>query len=196
MKVLYLGKYRRRSKAVDVAISDLSNQAGRWFEGAVEEGLRRIGFVGLKSIRKQYGRQPNIVRIPSDVGEIDFLGYSNKEKLLLIAECKMVRGSFEGKFFRDDIKEFVTSNKSYLKKYNCKVEWLRNNVSAAVSALASTGLYSTPIKPLTIATAVITYYPTIAQYFIDDYPCVSITNLVLDHEEKGKWHYTSGIFPI
>jgi hypothetical protein len=183
-----------RSKEVDVAISDLSNQAGKWFEGTVEEGLRRIGFIGLKSIRKQIGRQPNVIRIPSDVGEIDFLGYSEKEKLLLIAECKMVQGGSEGKFFRDDIKEFVTSNKSYLKKYNRKVEWLRNNISAAASALASTGLYSIPIEPLTIVTAVITHYPTIAQDFIDDYPCISITNLVLDHEEKGKWHYTSGIF--
>ncbi|MBC7971890.1 MAG: hypothetical protein H7Z11_17500 [Verrucomicrobia bacterium] len=87
------------SKAVDVAVSNLSNQAGRWFEGAVEESLRRIGFIGLKSIRKQFGRQPNVIRIPSEVGEIDFLGYSEKEKILLIAECKMVQGGFEGSFF-------------------------------------------------------------------------------------------------
>ena len=136
-----------------------------------------------------------MIKIPSDVGEIDFLGYSEKENFLLIAECKMVQGGSEGRFFRDDIKEFVTSRKSYLKKYNRKVEWLRNNISAAASALASTGLYSMPTEPLTIVTAVITHYPTIAQDFINDYPCVSITNLVLDHEERGKWPYISGIFP-
>jgi len=185
-----------KSKAVDVAISHLSNQAGRWFEGAVQEGLQRIGFVGLKSVRKQFGRQSHVIKVPLDVGEIDFLGYSEKEKLLLVAECKMVQGGFEGKFFRDDIKEFVTSNKAYLKKYKRKVEWLQNNISAAVNALDSTGLYSVPIEPLAIVTAVITHYPTIAQYFIDDYPCMSITNLVLDHEEKGNWHYTSGVFPV
>lgn len=183
-----------RSKEVDKAISVLSNQAGKWFEDTVEEGLRRIGFVGLKSIRKHIGRHPYVTRIPSDVGEIDFLGYSEKENFLLIAECKMVQGGSEGKFFRDDIKEFVTSRKSYLKKYNRKVEWLRNNISAAASSLASTGLYSMSTEPLTIVTAVITHYPTIAQDFIDDYPCVSVTNLVLDYEEKGKWPYTSGIF--
>jgi hypothetical protein len=185
-----------RSKEVDLVISDLSNQAGKWFESTVEKGLRRIGFVGLKSIRKHIGRQPDVIKIPSDVGEIDFLGYSEKERLLLIAECKMVQGGVEGKFFRDDIKEFITSNKSYLKKYRRKVEWLQSNISAVMRGLDATGLYSIPIEPLTIVTVVITHYPTIAQDFIDDYPCVSITNLVLDHEEKGQWHYTSGIFPI
>ena len=46
------------------------------------------------------------------------------------------------------------------------------------------------------AATFITYYPTISQYFIEDYPCVSITNLILDYREKGKWSYSKGIFDL
>jgi hypothetical protein len=185
-----------RSAEVDAAVVKLSQQAGKWFEGIVENRLRGIGIIGFKSIQKQIGQKNDAVKIPSEVGEIDFLGYSQNEKLLLIAECKMVQGGLEGKFFRDDIKEFVTSSKSYVKKYSRKVRWLRDNASAVTNTLNSTRLYSAPIKPLAIATVVITYYPTIAQYFIDDYPCTSITNLILDYQKEGKWPYASGVYPI
>jgi len=185
-----------KSETVDAAIASLSNQAGNWFETVVEKSLQRIGFVGLRSIQKQIGKKDSVIKIPTKVGEIDFLGYSESEKLLLIAECKMVQGGFEGKFFRDDIKEFVTSKKSYLKKYSRKVKWLQENTPLVISALDSIGLYAAPIQPLAIATAIITYYPTIAQCFIEEYPCVSITNLILDYEDKGEWSYTLGIYPI
>jgi len=185
-----------KSETVDAAIATLSNQAGNWFETVVEKSLKGIGFVGLRSIKKQIGNKSSIIKIPPEVGEIDFLGYSKSEKLLLIAECKMVQGGFEGKFFRDDIKEFVTSKKSYLNKYSRKVKWLQENTPLVINALNSIGLYAAPIQPLVIATAIITYYPTMAQYFIEEYPCVSITNLILDYEDKGEWPYTLGIYPI
>lgn len=184
-----------KSKETDIAIANLSIQTGKWFEGVVQQRLGSIGIAGLKSI-KQVGRNSNIVKIPPDVGEIDFLGYSEKESFLLIAECKVVQGGFEGKFFRDDIKEFVTSRKSSLKKYSRKVEWLKNNALPVINALNSMQICRKPIQPLTIRTAIITYYPTIVQCFIEDYPCTSITNLVLDYRNNGGWAYSTGVFPI
>ncbi|MEG4576609.1 hypothetical protein QUA56_28620 [Microcoleus sp. N3A4] len=183
-----------KSQTVDAAIASLSNQSGSWFETVVEKNLKLIGFIGLRSVKKQIGSQDNAIRIPREVGEIDFLGYSESEKIILIAECKMVQGGFEGKFFRDDIKDFITSKKSYLKKYSRKVKWLQENMDIVINALNSTRLYSAPIQPLAIATAIITYYPTIVQCFIEEYPCVSITNLMLDYKEKGEWPYTKGLF--
>lgn len=185
-----------RNKVVDSALASLSNQAGNWFETVVEKNLQRVGFVGLRSIKKQIGKNKNAIKIPAEVGEIDFVGYSENEKLLLIAECKMVQGGFEGKFFRDDIKEFVTSSKSYLKKYTRKVKWVRDNASTVINALNSVGIYVAPIYPLAIATAIITYYPTAAQYFIEEYPCVSITNLMLDYKDNDKWPYKLGVYSI
>lgn len=185
-----------RSKVIDSALARLSNQAGNWFETVVERNLQRVGFVGLRSVKKQIGENRSAIKIPTEVGEIDFIGYSENEKLLLLAECKVVQGGFEGKFFRDDIKEFVTSSKSYLKKYTRKVKWVRDNASTIINALNSVGIYAAPIYPLAIATAIITYYPTIAQYFIEEYPCVSITNLMLDYEDNGKWSYKLGVYSI
>ncbi|MCL6755024.1 hypothetical protein KBT16_30250 [Nostoc sp. CCCryo 231-06] len=185
-----------KSETVDAALASLSNKAGNWFETVVQKSLQRIGFIGLKSIKKQIGNKDSVIKIPTEVGEIDFIGYCEREKLLLIAECKMVQGGFEGKFFRDDIKEFITSKKSYLNKYSRKVKWLQENVPLVINALNSMGLYAAPIQPSAIATAIITYYPTIAQCFIEEYPCVSITNLMLDYEDNGEWSYTSGIYPI
>ena len=184
-----------RSEETNKAISNLSTKTGKWFEGIVEQTLRNLGITGLKSIKK-VGKKSHLVKIPSDVGEIDFLGYSGRENFLLIAECKVVQGGFEGKFFRDDIKEFVTSRKSYLKKYSRKVQWLRDNTPTIIDALNSMQIYENTIQPVKIVTAIITYYPTIAQYFIDDYPCKSLTNLVLDFRNSGRWPYSTGIFPI
>jgi hypothetical protein len=181
---------------VNAAVVNLSRQAGKWFEKTVKNSLQEIGIIGLQSINKQIGHSNYVFKIPSEVGEIDFLGYSPKEQILLIAECKMVQGGFEGKFFRDDIKEFITSKKAYVKKYTRKVQWVQENISYIVNALNSTKLYSTPINPLAITTAIITFYPTITQYFINEYPCVSITNLILDYKEKNKWSYDQGVYPI
>lgn len=184
-----------KSQETNQALARLSNQIGKFFEKLVQQKLGTLGINGLKSINK-LGKKNHIVEIPPDIGEIDFLGYSERENFLLIAECKVVQGGFEGKFFRDDIKEFVTSRKSYLKKYNRKVEWLKNNSLLIIDALNSTQIYKKPIQPTKIVTAIITYYPTIAQYFIKDYPCTSITNLVLDYRKNGGWAYSTGIFPI
>jgi hypothetical protein len=184
-----------RSKETSKALANLSIQTGKWFEKVVHRRLGSLEIIGLKSI-KQIGKNNHVVKIPSNVGEIDFLGYSEKDNFLLIAECKAVQGSFEGKFFRDDIKEFSTSRKSYLKKYNRKVEWLKNNALSVIDALNSIQIYKKHIQPTKLATAIITCYPTIAQDFIDDYPCTSITNLILDYRNHGGWAYSKGVFPI
>ena len=183
-----------RNPSVDTSLAMLSNLAGTWFEKIVEENLGKIGFKGLRSIKKMTGEHHNRVHIPADVGEIDFLGYSENEKLMLIAECKMVQGSYEGKFFRDDISAFVTCKKSYSRKFSRKVQWVIQNREAVISALNTSGMYSTTVKPGSTATAIITFFPNIAQYFIHEYPCVSLTNLMLDYREAGKWPYSVGIY--
>lgn len=185
-----------RNKTVNKALRKLSTQAGKKFEQIVEDNLATIGITGQRSINKQIGGKNNFIKIPSEVGEIDFLGYCAKENLILIAECKLVQAGFEGRFFRDDIQDFIKSRKSYLNKFDRKVKWLLNNHSAVISALNSTKIYQTQINPTKIVATFITYYPTIAEYFIEDYPCVSITSLIIDYKNKGKWSYSKGIFNL
>jgi hypothetical protein len=183
-----------RSQSVDSGLATLSNLAGTWFENTVEKNLRRIGFIGLRSIKKRIGENQNAIYIPGDVGEIDFLGYSENGRLMIVAECKMVQGSYEAKFFRDDMSDFVTSKKSYLNKFRRKVEWVIQNRDAVISALSSSGIYSNAVEPGSIVTAIITFFPNIAQYFIHEYPCISLTNLMLDYQEAGKWPYSVGVY--
>jgi len=181
-----------RSPEVDKALEALSNAAGDWFEAVVERNLANIGIRGLRSVHRVGQGSAGIV-VPPDVGEIDFLGYSRSQRLLVLVECKMVRYSFEGKLYRDDLQEFVTGTKSYLSRFLKKVEWVRANVKPICAALDSSGLPGGQVSPSRLAAAMITYYPNIAQFFIDECPCVSLTNFMLDFEEAGGWPYLKGV---
>jgi hypothetical protein len=39
----------------------------------------------------------------------------------------------------------------------------------------------------------ITPYPTIASCFIEDFPCVSLAELMTQYEKAGKWPYEIGL---
>lgn len=125
---------------------------------------------------------------------IDYLGYSPNERLLVLCECKMVRGGFEPKYFRDEIQEFVTNKKSYFKKFQRKIDWIRNNVSGLSNALSSVWEYNASITPTHIATAVVTLYPSIVSCFTNDFPCVTITEIMMGYEEKRRWPLDIGVY--
>ncbi len=177
------------------SLDALSNETGKWFEKVVEANLNKLSISGIRSIKSKIGQGNSVIRIPSNVGEIDFLGYSEIEKLLVLIECKMVKSGSEGQYFRDDISKFVTDKKSYLVKFRQKVDWVRSNFDAVCKALDSRQISNSSVSPTHIATALVTYRPSIVEFFIDEFPCVSITNLILDYQEKGKWPYSKGVFP-
>lgn len=173
------------SKAADA----LSNKAGNWFEEIAFQNLKTLGFIGLKSQRRVIGQGTHRIEIPPEVGEIDYIGYSSIEKMLVLIECKLVRGVSEPKFFRDDISDFITKPKSYLNKFNKKVQWIKDNQQAVCEALESCKDITEKVEVKQFNTAIITHYPTIAQCLIKEHPCVSITNFMLDYEKKNAWPY-------
>lgn len=182
-------------KLVRKSLDALSNETGKWFEKIVEANLNKLSISGISSIKSRIGQGNSAIRIPDNVGEVDFLGYSETEKLLVLIECKMVKSGFEGQYFRDDISKFVTNRKSYLVKFRQKVDWVRSNFDAVCKALDSRQISNSSVSPTHIATALVTYRPSIVEFFIDEFPCISITNLILDYQEKGKWPYSKGVFP-
>jgi hypothetical protein len=115
--------------------------------------------------------------------------------VLVIGECKLVRDSFEPKLFQEDISDFVYSDKAYLRKFKKKVQWVQENLLDASHALASSQKYDTEVKPQ-LAGLIITFFPTVASYFIDDFPCVSLTEFMIDYESTGKYPYNIGISPV
>lgn len=183
-----------RSEPVNASLSRLSNSVGRWFEQIVENNCRMIGFVGRRSAQGRFGDNEARIEIPQDIGEIDLLAYSEREHLLLILECKLVRFAFEPKYFRDDIKEFATARRSYAEKFRRKIQWVQDNLVGVCNALGSMiPLRGHRVAPNQFAAAIVTLYPTMATCFIDDIPCVSIAELMVGYESMGAWPYELGI---
>ena len=177
------------SEEVSKAGDALSNKAGSWFETVVYQNLSRVGIVGIKSQKKGFGVGSSRLEIPADVGEIDFIGYSSSEKLLVLIECKLVRGVTEPKFFRDDIYDFITKHKSYLSKFNKKAQWVKDNLNEIKIALSTDPVFPNDMEIAAFKTAIITHYPSIVQCMIKDHPCVSLTNFMLDYEKAQSWPY-------
>jgi hypothetical protein len=178
-------------QSVDVmkAVEVVSNNAGSWFENIVFENFKTINILGLKSQKNGIGIGPERILIPSEVGEIDFIGYSPLEKILVLAECKLVRSGSEFKFFRDAINDFILRKKSYLVKFNKKCAWIKENLKAVCRALDSSGICGSAVKPEHLKTVIITHYPSVIQCLIDAHPCVSLANFMSDYERVGIWPY-------
>jgi len=180
------------SSDVEKALSRLNNYAGKWFERTTQEQIVALGYTtiaGVKRIRHELQQ----IEIPSDgVGEIDIIGYSPKEKLLLIVECKMVKEGFEPIYFRDSLTEFVTNRKSYAVKFRNKVSWIRKNFLKIKKALETEATFPDNLEIENIATIMVTFAPCFAKYFISDFPCIGLTEFVFDYKKLGQYPYELG----
>ena len=131
--------------------------------------------------------------IPKTVGELDCLGYSQGEELLLVAECKLVRSGSEPAFFRDDVSKFIDSSNSYADQLPRKAKWVRNNCDVVCRAMESEKGNPATIRPLESHVLITHSSPAIVTYMIHDFPCASITELMTAHEAVGAWPYRIGI---
>jgi hypothetical protein len=182
-----------RTAQVNRGLESLSNEVGKWFESIVQTNLSRNGITGVRSLKDQIGSGDRLIRIPDPVGELDFLGYSSRENLLVLVECKMTYEGTEPRYFRDAMSSYVTSRNAHATKFRRKLAWVQENANAISLALASVLPLKQPITPARLAAAMITYYPSAATYFIDDFPCASITEFMLAYESTGKWPYPTHV---
>jgi len=182
-----------RSTSVEAAVSRLCNAVGNWFEALVAQNMNKIGIIGLHSVERVIGRGRVSVRIPPEVGEIDFIGYSARDDAIIVSECKYVRGGTESRFFRDEIKAFTEGNGCHMKQLARKVEWVAQNFQDVRAALADALDTPAASEARRILSAMLTHYPNCAGYFWSDAPCVSLTELMLDYQEHNRWPYSSGI---
>lgn len=167
--------------ATQKGLKALSRAAGCWFEGQVSNQLRKLGIEGGRALR-QVGQGQTSIRIPDDVGEIDFLGIDPVSKILVVAEAKMVNGGLEPAFWRNELDEFVRRSGCYTERFRKKVAWVSANRNQIVVALGGS-------FDARIGVALVTLYPSIVQEFIFDFPCVSLTELVLDYQRLRMWPY-------
>ena len=168
-------------------LDTLSNDAGRWFEREVGGKLRGLGLKGEGVGGRVIGGGEKI-DIPAEVGQLDFLGYSEKDRALVVLESKMVEVGFESRFFRDEISQFATGKRSYAGQLRKKLDWVAANRARLAKALGAD-----TASELKVVAALVTLYPTYAAFKITDMPCVSLVELLEDYEAAGKWPYSIGI---
>jgi len=183
-----------RTERIDLALSALANEAGTWFENVVQDNLTKVGFWGYKGIKRGFGQGDARVSIPENVGEVDYIGYSDTEQLLIVIECKMVSAGVEAKYFRDEISEFFTSSDAYKDKFEKKIGWVRSNLNQIIEAFESLQSDEVEINPTRMACAIITYYSSIITCLVEEIPSCSITEFMMSYEEKQQWPFERGIY--
>ncbi|MBX9671500.1 MAG: hypothetical protein K2X93_28185 [Candidatus Obscuribacterales bacterium] len=179
-----------RTEKMQQALAELDNQRGKWFERCTVTILTSLGFIGFASVKNTLGKGPK-VQIPDDVGELDFLAYVPSERRLVLIECKMTQWTSEPKLWRADLKRFLDKDKGYADKFRKKRDWVLANKDEVIGVLSSE--LKLPVEPGMMSCAMVTFSPNIASCFIDDFPCVSLAELIVDFEKEGsKWPYVVG----
>ena len=155
-----------------------------------------LGAIGRPSLKEGIGIGCARVAIPANIGELDYVGYFAAEQLLVVLEDKMVDCGFEPTYLRDDISSFVDGRKSYAEQIRRKVNWAKENMPAISQGLSSLLPGRPAISPTRLAGALVTLYPTYASYFITDYPCRSLSELMTEFSEEGRWPYDGGVINV
>jgi len=168
------------------SLETLSNEAGKWFEREVGAKLSGLGMRGEGVGGRVIGGGEKI-DIPAEVGQFDFLGYSERDSALVVVESKMVEVGFESRFFRDEISQFATGKRSYAAQLRKKWDWVATNRAALARALGASGV------EVKVVAALVTLYPTYAAFRITDLPCVSLVELMEDYQTAGRWPYGVGV---
>jgi hypothetical protein len=169
-------------KGVSLAVARASLDFGKDFEELVLFELKNLNIEGI-AFKRQL---PCGIRIPEDVGEIDCLGVCMTTHRLVCFEFKNVHASTEPAYYRDDINEFIIKKKSYVKKYQKKVDFVVENSKALIKYYSDS--LGVKINGDAMYTGIITYYPNVARYFMNDYDCVSIADFVYEWKNcKNKY---------
>lgn len=178
--------------SVKRGLDRISLKAGRWFADTVTKNMNRMGIAG-KAAETVVGEKRARLRVPQDIGGLDFLGYIPAENLLVVLEYKMLQGGYEARYYKDDVDDFVTKKKSFLEKMDKKTAWLKDNMSGVIDALRASNIVGQDQKPVALVTAFVTYRPAFSAFFLNQVPCVSLTELAMKYMETGKWPYRTGV---
>lgn len=73
-----------------------------------------------------------------------------------------------------------------------KVAWLSENSERVSNALRSEGVKITQ-TPNIILFGFLTYFPSPASYFMDDVPCIALTEFIDQYCQAKVWPYKAGV---
>lgn len=182
-----------KSEEIDSSLDALSLKAGRWFEDVVVLNLRKLGIKGSHSVKSLNLGPSERLAIPQDVGEIDFLGFHEKQKLLVIIEVKQVGLATEPRTFLDDLSKFVSASNNYSKKFTKKYNWAIQNIEMVERHLARE--FGLDARLDEAGYALITLYPSIATEKIHDFTCICITKFMNESIKSEFWPFSKAPLP-
>ncbi len=182
-----------RAAPINEALAAMQNGAGDWFEAQVDRNMATFGALGKPSLKNGIGIGADRIAIPREVGEIDYLGFLPARACSWFSKTRWSTGDFEPAFFRDDISNFHDGRKPYAEQLRRKLTWVRQNLAAVCKGLSSLLPGRPPITATRLAGALVTLHPTYASYFIPDYPCVALSELMDGFAERGGWPYSLGV---
>ena len=177
-----------QSTNVKKALDVLSLRAGRWFEQVVERNLITLGIAGSSSVKTLSLGNGQTLRIPSNVGEIDFLGFDEAQKMLVIIEAKQVGYATEPRMFRDDRSKFIERADSYSAKFITKYNWVLDNVESVEKHFAYK--FNLEAKLELVGYVMVTLYPTIVSTKIREFSCVSICEFMRRADDSDAWPFS------
>ena len=167
-------------------LDQLSKAASAWFEKQAIECLSGFGIKGSRCDGRLQGHGESI-DVPTEVGEIDLLGYAENFDLLVIGECKMVENRMEPRFWKEDVAEFVERKKSYAEKFRKKIHWVHQNRAVLNK------IFVGDKKARRLAAVMLTLYPNFAAIRINDFPCVSLAEFTAKMQSSQQWPYQAGV---
>ena len=176
------------SAEVFAALDRLHHAAGRWFEAEVKRNLEEVGIQSICSVKRLSIAERAVMVLPADVGEIDIIGYSRKERLLVVVEAKQVQRSTEPKMYKQDMDKFVLGKKNYAEKFMRKYEWALANYDAIRAHLERK--LGIEIDVAQVGYAMITHHPLVIADQMRDFSCVNIGQFRRAYQENGRWTFS------
>lgn len=175
--------------SVPQAIEEYAAAITKEFESNVIACLDGLG-IKAGRFKSSIGQGAAALQIPDLIGELDVLGYWEKEGLLVVGECKLVKPTHEPATFRDDIAKFTGGTNNYVTQVQRKTKWVLDNAKQVAAALQSVKGFPANVSVRQVAPVLVTYYPAFASLFINDMPCVALTELFVDVRRAATWPYT------
>lgn len=177
-----------QSKSVKKSLNVLSLKAGRWFENVVEQNLKELGIIGSSSIKALRLNKTDSLKIPANIGEIDFLGFHEEQKLLVIIEAKQVGFATEPRLFLDDLSKFTMGADSYSAKFIKKYNWILDNITSVEQHFFNKFKLTTKLN--VAGYAMVTLFPSKAATEIKQFTCISISELMEEFDSSGSWTFS------
>lgn len=177
-----------RTNKVQEKLNVLSLQAGRWFEKVVEDNLRKINIVGSSSVKFLSLSKTDKMTVPTNIGEIDFLGFNKEQGLLVIIEVKQVGFATEPRMYLDDLSKFITRTENYRVKFINKYNWVLDNIESVERHFLCR--FNLTMKLNVAGYAMVTLYPTIVADQITDFTCVSVSEFMNKCSSTEAWPFS------